>query len=327
MNSVTIVFPHQLFKESPALHKDRPVYLLEEFLLFKHYPFHKQKIAFHRASMRFYKDHFESKGFQVEYIDASKSYADVRKLLPELKARGIDQIHCTDPVDYWLEKRLMKEATKAAIEIKFYDSPLFLNRSDELSRFFKEDKKKYYQTSFYKQERQKRKILIDKEENPEGGKWTYDTENRKKYPAKKTPPAIQYPDVNDYYKEARLYVDKNFSKNLGTLSEQLLYPTTYKTTEEWLDQFLKNRFHEFGTYEDAIVADNSILHHSVLTPMMNVGLITPKEVINRSLEYARENDIPINSTEGFIRQIIGWREFIRGIYICRGSDQRTKNFW
>ena len=84
---------------------------------------------------------------------------------------------------------------------------------------------------------------------------------------------------------------------------------------------------EFGVYEDAIVAENSILNHSVLTPMLNVGLITPEIVINHCLIYAKENNIPINSTEGFVRQIIGWREFIRGIYVCRGSEERTKNFW
>jgi deoxyribodipyrimidine photolyase-related protein len=84
---------------------------------------------------------------------------------------------------------------------------------------------------------------------------------------------------------------------------------------------------EFGVYEDAIVADNSILHHSVLTPMLNVGLITPKEIIEACLVYAEENDVPLNSTEGFVRQIIGWREFIRGMYEARGSEERTTNFW
>ena len=84
---------------------------------------------------------------------------------------------------------------------------------------------------------------------------------------------------------------------------------------------------EFGTYEDAIVAEGTILNHSVLTPMLNVGLITPEEIVGTSLLYAKENDVPINSTEGFIRQIIGWREFIRGVYETRGRDERLKHFW
>jgi deoxyribodipyrimidine photolyase-related protein len=84
---------------------------------------------------------------------------------------------------------------------------------------------------------------------------------------------------------------------------------------------------DFGAYEDAIVAENSILHHGVLTPLLNVGLLTPKEIIDTCLVYAEENNIPINSTEGFVRQIIGWREFIRGMYESRGSEERTRNFW
>ena len=106
-----------------------------------------------------------------------------------------------------------------------------------------------------------------------------------------------------------------------------MYPTNFETSQQWFQQFLEQRFLEFGTYEDAIVAENSILNHSVLTPMLNVGLITPKVVIERSIAYAKANNIPINSLEGFVRQITGWREFIRGMYESRGSDERTRNFW
>ena len=83
---------------------------------------------------------------------------------------------------------------------------------------------------------------------------------------------------------------------------------------------------DFGIYEDAILAENSILNHSVLTPMLNVGLISPKKIIEECLLFVEQNDIPINSTEGFVRQIIGWREFVRGIYEARGVDARTTNF-
>ncbi|MGK0379704.1 MAG: deoxyribodipyrimidine photolyase-related protein, partial [Patiriisocius sp.] len=129
------------------------------------------------------------------------------------------------------------------------------------------------------------------------------------------------------YEEAKKYVKANFSHHFGSLTEHPLYPIDFKATKSWLTQFFEQRFMEFGVYEDAIVAENSILNHSVLTPMLNVGLITPKEIIVACLLYAEENDVPINSTEGFVRQIIGWREFIRGIYESRGSDERTTNFW
>jgi deoxyribodipyrimidine photolyase-related protein len=144
---------------------------------------------------------------------------------------------------------------------------------------------------------------------------------------KKTPPSVQYPDSDAYYLEAKIYVEKHFSNHLGSLTEHTLYPTNFISTNNWLQQFFEQRFMEFGTYEDAIVAENSILNHSVLTPMLNVGLITPKQIIDACLLYSEENNIPINSTEGFIRQITGWREFIRGVYEAKGSEERTTNFW
>ena len=208
-----------------------------------------------------------------------------------------------------------------------HNSPSFLNTKEDLASFFRSDKKKYHQTTFYIDQRKKRNILIESDGKPTGGAWTFDTENRKKYPAKKTAPFVQFPDIDLYYIEAKKYVETHFSKHLGSLTDSPLYPINFKITKAWLDQFFKERFNDFGIYEDAIVADNSILNHSVLTPMLNVGLISPKEIIDACLLYAKENKVPINSTEGFVRQIIGWREFIRGVYITRGSEERTTNFW
>jgi deoxyribodipyrimidine photolyase-related protein len=156
---------------------------------------------------------------------------------------------------------------------------------------------------------------------------TYDKDNRKKYPKGKTPPPIAFPDHNEYYQEAVEYVKKHFNNHYGSLSEQPLYPIDFKTTHEWLDHFLQHRFHEFGPYEDAIVRSDSILHHSVLTPMLNVGLITPDEIIEQTIKFSKEENVPIQSTEGFVRQIIGWREFMRGMYTIKHVDQRTTNFW
>lgn len=327
MKAIHIIFPHQLFKNSPLLKEKLPVYLVEEFLYFKQYPFHKQKIGFHRATMKFYANFLKNKGFDMTYIDATEEHSDIRKLLPFLAEKGVQHIHFIDPIDCWLERRIHKGCEANKMETTVYDSPMFLNTQEELSTFFKADKKKFHQTSFYKSEREKRNILMDEDGKPEGGKLTYDTENRKKYPKKKTPPAIQFPDSDAFYKEAKTYVEKHFEKHYGEISEQPLYPTNFEKSEDWLQQFFEQRFLDFGAYEDAIVAEHSILNHSVLTPMLNVGLLTPNEIIKKTLAFAEENDIPINSTEGFVRQIMGWREFIRGIYITKGSYERTKHFW
>ena len=327
MNSVHLIFPHQLFETSPLFEIVSPIYLVEEFLFFKQYPFHKQKIAFHRSTMKGYEAFLKSKKIEVRYIESINSNSDIRKLIPTLKQQGITHINYIDPVDNWLQKRIYKSCAEESITTTVFGSPLFLNTKEDLIGFFRSDKKKYHQTSFYTEQRKKRNILIESDGKPTGGKWTFDTENRKKYPTKKTPPFIQFPDVDDFYIEAKAYVEKYFPNHLGSLSKQSLYPTNFETTQAWFQQFLEQRFIEFGVYEDAIVAEHSILNHSVLTPMLNVGLITPKNIVEKSLAYAEENTIPINSIEGFIRQIIGWREFIRGIYESRGSDERTLNFW
>ncbi|MDA9343635.1 cryptochrome/photolyase family protein [bacterium] len=327
MKTINLIFPNQLFEYSQLLENSFPVFLVEELLFFKHYNFHKQKIAFHRATMKHYEAFLISKNIEVDYIESSKDISDIRELIPYLKSIGITNISYIDPVDNWLQKRIAKGCLDNSIEKNVYDSQLFLNTKEDLQPFFRSDKKKYHQTSFYTAQRNNRHILIDPDGKPTGGKWTFDAENRKKYPAKKTPPAIQFPDVDSYYKEALEYVDKNFSTNIGQLTTNGLYPTNFKTSKLWFQQFLEQRFLEFGTYEDAIVAENSILNHSVLTPMLNIGLITPAYVIEQSIAFAKTNNIPINSLEGFVRQIIGWREFIRGIYESRGSDERTRNFW
>ena len=327
MKAINLIFPNQLFEHSQLLENGFPIFLVEELLFFKHYNFHKQKIAFHRATMKHYEAFLISKNIEVDYIESSKDISDIRELIPYLKSLGITNITYIDPVDNWLQKRIAKGCLDNSIEKNVYDSPLFLNTKEDLQPFFRSDKKKYHQTSFYTAQRNNRHILIDPDGKPTGGKWTFDAENRKKYPAKKIPPAIQFPDVDSFYKEALEYVDKNFSTNIGQLTTNGLYPTNFKTSKLWFQQFLEQRFLEFGTYEDAIVAENSILNHSVLTPMLNIGLITPAYVIEQSIAFAETNNIPINSLEGFVRQIIGWREFIRGIYESRGSDERTRNFW
>jgi deoxyribodipyrimidine photolyase-related protein len=134
-------------------------------------------------------------------------------------------------------------------------------------------------------------------------------------------------DLSIFHKEALNYVASHFQDNYGQLDASLVYPIDFESSKIWFEDFLKNRFAEFGIYEDAIQSDALILNHSLITPMLNVGLLTPTYIIDRTLEFILENEIPLNSSEGFIRQVIGWREFIRGVYILKGTEERTKNFW
>ena len=152
----------------------RVVYLVEEFLFFKQYPFHKQKIAFHRSSMRFYFYYVREKNFDITYIEAHSRLSDVRKLLPYLAESGVTMIHYVDPVDDWLEKRIKSSARAIGLRLNNYDSPLFLNSNDELEAYF-DGQSTLRQTSFYIKERKKRNILINPDNSPVGGKLSFDS--------------------------------------------------------------------------------------------------------------------------------------------------------
>lgn len=325
MKAINLIFPHQLFEESVLLDNDHACYLVEEFLFFKHYQFHQQKIAFHRASMKAYETHLQSQGKTVHYIEASNALSDIRNFEQELQQQGITEVHAIDPTDDWLLQRL--QAVCQGIELHLHESPLFLNSKADLSTFFRSDKKSFFQTSFYKQQRKQRQILMDADQQPVGGKWTYDAENRKKYPKGKTPPPIHFPAQCTHWEEAVAYTKTHFGNHSGQLSNARIYPIDAEEARAWLQQFLTYRFYDFGVYEDAIVREHLILNHSLLSPLLNVGLLSPDEVVKTALDYAQREDIPINSTEGFIRQMIGWREFIRGMYECKGKYARTLNFW
>ncbi len=327
MKKIGILFPHQLFRAHPMFAAVEAVYLVEEELFFNQYAFHQQKIAFHRASMKAMEQDLKAQKIPCHYIHAAAPEADIRKLMETLSNEQTEELHYIDPTDDWLMQRIEQQALRSGLSTKVYESPLFLNSRDDLNPFFRSDKKSFFQTTFYKQQRKKRNILMDENGEPAGGKWTFDADNRKKYPKQKVPPKVRYPDSNPLWDEAVSYTRKHFKNNPGQLTATPLYPFTPTDAQAWFDQFLETRFNEFGDYEDAMVQEERILHHSLLSPLINSGLLHPQEVLDQTLKYASAHNIPLNSTEGFVRQIIGWREFMRGMYACKGSEMRTANFW
>ena len=325
LNSINIIFPNQLFEESNLFLNNKKTYLIEEHLFFKQFNFHKQKLVFHRSSMKNYENYLLSKGVDIAYIETKNQESDIRIFLDKINVTEINIYH---PEDNWLEKRIKKSCKKNNIKINIEENPLFLTAHDDLLPFFNPEKKKLFQTSFYKSQRKKMKILIDNDQNPVGGKWTYDDMNRHKFPKNKKTPTLDYSKLqSENYRDSVKYVQKNFTENFGIINDIQLYPTDFKSSRLWFNDFLKTRFDEFGIYEDAVLIGESIINHSVLSPLINSGLLNPKYVVKNSLEFYKKNKIPINSTEGFIRQIIGWREFIRGVYVSKGSEERTKNYW
>ena len=321
---ISLIFPNQLFENSELLQASDKIILIEEYLFFNHFNFHKQKILFHRMSMKSYENYLKSQ-YNTDYIDSKQKESDVRILIKNLK-NDIKKISIYDPNDNWLYKRIKNACRKKNIELVVFKNPLFILQIEDLNPFFRADKKKFFQTSFYKNQRQKMGLLMQ-HGLPEGGEWTYDKYNREKYPKNKQTPKIKRPSESIYFEEATNYVDENFTNNCGELQKKPLYPHDFESSKKWFEEFLRNRFKDFGPYEDAVLKNETELHHSLLSPLMNVGLLDPNYVVNKSVLYAKKNKIPINSTEGFIRQIIGWREFIRGVYITKGTEERSKNFW
>ena len=321
---VNLIFPNQLFRDGVLINNSNKTFLIEEFMFFRYFKFHKQKILFHRMSMKKYETFLKSKNIDVEYVDSCEEISDIRLFLD--KKESIKSINIYDPEDNWLEKRIIKASSKNNIKVNVYENQLFITKKIELDSFFRADKKKFFQTSFYKSQRLKFNILME-DGRPEGGKWTYDDMNREKYPKYKTPPNINYVEANDDYESAKCYIEKNFNLNPGKLNKDKIYPYDFSTADSWFEAFLIERYDEFGPYEDAVVKEKSVLNHSVLSPIINSGLLNPKLIMEKSVKFYNDNDIRLNSCEGFIRQVIGWREFIRGVYIARGSEGRTKNFW
>ena len=183
MKAINLILPNQLYKHSPLLENGLEIYLIEEYLYFQHYQFHKQKIAFHRASMKAYQFYLEGLGKKVKYIESENEISDIRNFTIEVKEKEIGEIHVIDLTDFWLEKRLSKLTSYCKLTV--YPDQQFLNTKQDLYPFFRSDKKSFFQTSFYKQQRKKRNILVDDMQQPHGGKWTFDAENRKKYPKDK----------------------------------------------------------------------------------------------------------------------------------------------
>ena len=323
-NIAYLLLPNQLFRDC-SVFEGKKVYFIEEYLFFRQFKFHKQKIAFHRASMLAYFQFLQENGIEVEYISSQSEFSDVRSFSKVIRKDRIDKLLFFDPCDDWLNRRINKLANYCSIER--LESPLFINSSADLEQFFREDKKSFFQTTFYKQQRKKLGILMDENGQPTGGQWTYDADNRKKYPKGKTSPIVQFPVKTDFWEQAIEYVEREFESNPGEIKKEPFYPINFEQSDDWLKKFLETRFLEFGPYEDAIVKEDIILHHSLISPLMNVGLLEPLDVVKKIEYFSKNNQIPINSVEGLIRQIIGWREFIRGMYISKGGYSRKRNFW
>jgi deoxyribodipyrimidine photolyase-related protein len=326
---VTLIYPHQLFKDHPAVTVDRIVYLVEDPLLFGTDPqwpaaMHRQKLMLHRASMKAYAVELGDSGFRVSYIGLPDgSSMDGAELLEESLPAGVSKIHLADPADEVLLKRVRRFARKRSIALEIHESPNFLSPPVFLETHLA-SKKKPFMAKFYEVQRKRMGLMLEPDGSPQGGRWSFDTENRAKLPKKHVPPPEPRTRKNWLTKEAEAWVNERFPDHPGS-TKHFRWPVTRADAESWLERFLDERFEHFGLYEDAISTEHATIYHSAITPALNIGLLDPQDVIERVM--ARSDVVPMNSLEGFVRQVIGWREFMRGIYQHRGTEIRNGNFW
>ena len=326
---ITLILPDQLFRDHPGIFKNSTVILIEEFLWFKQFNYHIARLLHNRVAIQAYAKALNSKAHSVFTVETTDAHSDIRKLIPLLKSKGVNRIVLVEVCDDWFNRRLNQACLLQSIEIQRLASPAFLNPSASFSELHLRQGR-LYQTAFYISQRKHFNLLMEGDK-PSGKQWTFDADNRKKLPAKFQVPKPEWPEFDSEIQKQSQALRKVFPDNPGHLiffeQENCFYPSTHEQAEAWLESFLEHRFYHFGEYEDALSMKNPFVFHSLISPLINNGLLLPQQVLDRTLAFALKHQIPLNSVEGFVRQIIGWREFIRLVYLREGRAQRTKNFF
>ncbi|GAB3533311.1 cryptochrome/photolyase family protein [Arthrobacter tecti] len=319
---VRLIFPHQLFEEHLRAPDSTRYVLVEDDLFFRQYRFHVQKLILHRASMKAFARRLQNAGHEVEYIETSPPQPTEEQLGEVLKRLNITACSYYDVVDDWLQQRLTNTLGQLGINTTVAESPAFICSEPELHRYFANNN--WRMQNFYEWQRKRLGILIEPDGGPTGGRWSFDTENRKKLPKKLMVPGLPSFNNDDDVRLAREWVSKEFPDNPGS-ADGFNWPTTHEAASGALEAFLSERFELFGPYEDAISSAHSYLFHSALSSSLNTGLLKPADVVELALDFAARHRTPIASVEGFIRQIIGWREYMRASYALHGRRFRSGN--
>lgn len=301
--------------------KSAPVILIESRSACSKYKYHKQKITFVLTTMREFADELRQQGRTVIYRRLDESDENwYQELLSVCKQHKISELIVMRQADNNAQTGLEKWAKQNQISLKITENTLFLTRSVDFEDWAKQQKQLKMET-FYRWQRQRLNILME-DNKPVGGKWNYDAENRKPLPKSVAIPSITMPKPSKHRPEVLRLVNTYFKDNPGDNDINWL-PVNHRQAIEWLDDFIKNRFSNFGNYEDAMQKDEVFLFHSALSPLLNIGLLHPSEVIQKALEA----NVPLASKEGFIRQIIGWREFMFGLYNFYPSSWKQSNYF
>jgi deoxyribodipyrimidine photolyase-related protein len=266
---------------------------------------HKERLFFLISSARHFAQALEAEGFTVEYVKAATTIDGLKEVS---KKHGALPIVCAEPSSFRQYEALKKHG------VTFVENDFFLT-SRALFQLWAGDQKSYLMENFYRKQRLRLNVLMAGTD-PIGGSWNFDKDNR-------LPPPKKY-EGPDYLEHKRDEIDKEVAAELSHKPTNT-WATTRKGALAQLKNFMVNHFAEFGPLEDAMTTQNWALHHSLLSPYLNNGLLHPNEVLDAAMKAFETGDIPIESAEGFVRQLIGWREYVNGMYWFLGPEYRENN--
>ena len=324
--TLRLILGNQLFPLEIQNIEDREtVFMCEDFGLCTYEKHHKSKIALFFNAMRSFRDSLEAANIDCIYYDFNNKFEDsyIKKLSSEIKDNKFSCIRFFEIEDKPFENEVMQMISDLDIKCEVLNTPMFLDSRESFKNFVG-DKKFLLQANYYKKARKEMDILIENQK-PVGGKWSFDDENRKKLPKGYIIPKLPVIKERGDSDEISNFINTEFNDHPGNINN--IFPYTTEQALDWLETFFEERFKDFGPYEDAIFMGEHFQLHSALSSSMNLGIITPQQIITKAKDYAEANDIPLNSLEGFVRQIIGWREFIRGIYQNFSEKMINSNYW
>ena len=304
---------------------DTDVVLMAEVMEEASYvPHHKKKLAFIFSAMRHFRDELGELGWTVDYVTLDGNCASFTAALDgAIERHGPERVTVTEPGEWRVLQMLERFASRSDRPVDILDDDRFLCSRQEFAGWA-DGRKQLRMEYFYRDMRKKTGLLMDGDE-PEGGRWNYDSENRKPADNDLFMPEPAGFEVDEVTEQVMQLVADQFEKNFGDL-EPFRFAVTREDAETALDHFVQEALPGFGDVQDAMLRDQRFLYHSVLSPYINVGLLDPLEVCRRAEKAYAGGHAPLNAVEGFIRQIIGWREYIRGIYWLAGPDYVEEEF-
>ncbi len=291
---------------------------------------HIQKVIGFFAAMRNFAKELQKQNHEVIYIhlnDKNNLQCFDKNCTSLIEQYNFTTFEYQLPDEYRLDQHLKSFTQNLQIPFSVYDTEHFYTSRNELNELFA-GKKSYLMETFYRYMRKKHRVLIDDEDKPLNGKWNFDESNRQKLPKKhlSVSPLIFSNDVSDIEKELL----KSKIKTIGTInSKAFIWPVNREQSLQLLDFFIENCLKLFGTFQDAMAPNEWSLYHSRISFSLNIKLLSPQEVVNKTIEayFNNPEEIAYHQLEGFVRQIIGWREYMRGIYWLKMPEYSQLNYF